>query len=124
MPATASSVPDLLWHHLHLLVIIAAATDNVAIVVIRLLLVRIPPVLRVLMPAITVHDRSTAARVRRQTVVYFVLSQHHLASLDPLLNDLAMHVNEYKAQILLKQRALAQGKGQKKVRMFWSKSKT
>lgn len=53
------------------------------------------------MPTITVHDRSTAAWVRRQTVVYFVLPQHHLASLDPLLNDLAMHVNEHKAQILL-----------------------
>ena len=49
----------------------------------------------------TVHDKSTKARVDTKTVVYFVLFQHHLASFNPLLNDLAMHVNEHKAQILL-----------------------
>ena len=97
-PLQVLSEPNFLRHLIHLLFFLAV-TNYLSGTVIdtRLQLLRVPFVLLLTM---TVHDKSTKARVDTKTVVYFVLFQHHLASFNPLLNDLAMHVNEDKAKIL------------------------
>ena len=94
-PLQVLSEPNFLRHLIHLLFFLAVINYLSGTVIDTRL-----QLLRVLLLTMTVHDKSTKARVDTKTVVYFVLFQHHLASFNPLLNDLAMHVNEDKAKIL------------------------